>query len=77
MIKQLLIYTESKVCEKQKKTGKHLYLFFVCIMIAPMLICGCSHFNEGSQAKTTFKEANDSFQPGELQGLSGQISADY
>ena len=44
--------------------GKHLNLFFVCIILAPMLLCGCSHFNEGSRAKTTFKEANDFFSQG-------------
>ena len=41
--------------------GKHLNVFFVCIILAPMLICGCSHFNEGLKAKSTFKEANDFF----------------
>jgi tetratricopeptide (TPR) repeat protein len=30
-----------------------------------MLLCGCSHFNEGSRAKTTFKEANDFFSLGD------------
>ena len=43
---------------------KRLNLYFVCIIMAPMLLCGCSHFNEGSRAKTTFKEANDFFSQG-------------
>lgn len=32
----------------------------VCIMLAPILICGCGHF----QAKSTFEEANDLFSRG-------------
>ena len=32
--------------------------------MAPMLISGCSHFNDGRQAKTTFAEANDLFHQG-------------
>lgn len=36
----------------------------VCILIAPLLLCGCSLFNAGSRAKTTFKEANDFFSQG-------------
>ena len=39
-------------------------LFFICIIIAPLLICGCSHFNEGYQAKSTFNEANVFFSQG-------------
>ncbi len=50
--------------QKQRMMGRHLNLFFVCIIIAPMLICGCSHFNEGFQAKSTFIEANDFFSQG-------------
>jgi len=33
-------------------------------MVAPMLISGCSHFNDGRQVKTTFAEANDLFHQG-------------
>jgi murein L,D-transpeptidase YafK len=45
--------------KKQSRIGEHPYFFFVCIVIIPMLIYGCSHLNEGSQAKLIFKEAND------------------
>jgi tetratricopeptide (TPR) repeat protein len=45
--------------------GKHLNLFLACIIMAPMLIMGCSHFNEGFQATSTFKEANDFFSQGD------------
>ena len=50
--------------KKQSRIGEHLYFFFVCIIITPILICGCNHFNEGFQAKSTFKEANDFFNQG-------------
>jgi tetratricopeptide (TPR) repeat protein len=50
--------------KKQSRTGKHLYFFFVCIIIIQILICGCSHLNEGYQAKETFEEANDLFSQG-------------
>ncbi len=33
-------------------------------MMAPMLLSGCSHFNDGRQVKTTFAEANDLFHQG-------------
>ncbi len=50
--------------KKQSWIGEPIYIFFVCIIITPILICGCSHFNEGFQAKSTFKEANDLFSQG-------------
>jgi len=37
-----------------------------------MLLCGCSHFNEGSRARITFKEANDSFSQGDYQASLGK-----
>jgi tetratricopeptide (TPR) repeat protein len=51
---------------------KHLYLFFACIILAPMLICGCSHFNEGLQAKSVFLEANDFFSRGNYKDSLGK-----
>ena len=33
-------------------------------MMAPMLLSGCSHLNDGRQAKKTFAEANDLFHQG-------------
>src|SRR5450631_1276262 len=52
--------------------GKHLNFFFVCIIMAPMLLCGCGHFNEGSRAKSTFKEANDFFSQGDYKASLGK-----
>jgi tetratricopeptide (TPR) repeat protein len=45
--------------KKQSRRREHLYFFFACIIITPILICGCSHFYEGFLAKPAFKEAND------------------
>jgi len=50
--------------KKQIRTGEHLNFFFVFIIITPILIYGCSHVNEGFQARSTFKEANDLFSQG-------------
>lgn len=37
------------------------FKFCICLILAPMLLSGCSHFNDGRQVKTTFAEANDLF----------------
>jgi tetratricopeptide (TPR) repeat protein len=37
------------------------FRFCICLLMAPMLISGCSHFNDGRRVKTTFAEANDLF----------------
>jgi outer membrane protein assembly factor BamD (BamD/ComL family) len=50
--------------KKQSRMSERLCLFFVCIIITPILICGCSHFNEGYQARSTFEEANNLFSQG-------------
>ena len=50
--------------KKQSRISDHLYFFFVCIIITPILIWGCSHFDKGFQAQATFKEANDYFGQG-------------
>lgn len=52
--------------KKQSRLGKHLNLFFVCI-IAPILLCGCSHFTEGSRARANFSEANLLFGQGDYE----------
>jgi L,D-peptidoglycan transpeptidase YkuD (ErfK/YbiS/YcfS/YnhG family) len=68
----LLTDTNSNMVKKQSTICKHLNLFFVSIIIAPMLICGCSHFSESSRAKTTFKEANDFFSQGDFKASLGK-----
>ncbi len=52
------------MAKKLSRMGEHLCFFFVCIIITPILMCGCSHFGEGYQAKSTFEEANDLFSQG-------------
>jgi len=52
------------MAKKQRSMGERLCFFFICIIMAPILISGCSHFNEGYQARSTFNEANDLFNQG-------------
>jgi len=40
------------------------FKFCICLVLAPILLSGCSHFNDGRRAKTTFAEANDLFHQG-------------
>ena len=40
------------------------FKFCICLLMASMLLSGCSHFNDGRQVKTTFAEANDLFHQG-------------
>src|SRR3990172_6839355 len=40
------------------------FKFCICLILAPMLLSGCSHFNDGRQVKTTFAEANELFHQG-------------
>ena len=40
------------------------FKFCICLILAPMLLSGCSHFNDGRQVKTTFAEANELFYQG-------------
>ncbi|MEW5745852.1 MAG: L,D-transpeptidase family protein [Nitrospirota bacterium] len=50
--------------KKPSRRGEHRYLFLACIMILPLLLCGCSHLTEASRAASAFKEANDLFSQG-------------
>jgi len=68
----LLTDTKPNMGIKQRRMGKLLTAFFVCIIMAPLLLCGCSHFDGGSQAKSTFKEANDFFSQGNYTASLGK-----
>jgi len=50
--------------KRQRGIGGFLRLFFVCVMITPILICGCSYRGEGHQARSISQEANDFFNQG-------------
>ncbi len=58
--------------KKQSRMSTQLNVFFTGIILASMLICGCSHFNGGRQAKTTFIEANDFFRQGNYAASLGK-----
>jgi TolA-binding protein len=47
--------------KKQSRTGKQFHSFFLCILIMPILISGCS---DRYHVRSTFKEANDLFSQG-------------
>ena len=48
--------------KKQSRAGEFLKPFFVCIILTPLLLCGCSHLNDGP--RLSYKEANDLFSQG-------------
>lgn len=58
--------------KKQRRTARPLSLFFACIILAPMLICGCSHFNGGGQSQSAFEEANAFFSRGNYKASLGK-----
>ena len=45
--------------KKQRRRGKHLYFFLACIIITPMLTCGCAHFYERFVTEPDFKEVDN------------------
>jgi len=57
----LLTSTKTYTSKRQRGRVGYLRLFFVYIMVTPILICGCSHIDEGLQARSIFQEANDFF----------------
>jgi len=63
----LLTSTKTFTGIRRRAIGEHLRLFFVCIMITPILICGCSYIGERIQARSIFQEANDFFNQGEYE----------
>ena len=63
----LLTSTKTYTGKRQRGRGEYLRLFFVCIMITPILICGCSYIDEGHQARSISQEANDFFNQGKYE----------
>jgi L,D-peptidoglycan transpeptidase YkuD (ErfK/YbiS/YcfS/YnhG family) len=48
----------SYMAQKLSRMGDQFSLFFLCVILTPILLSGCSHFNDG------FQEANDLFNQG-------------
>jgi L,D-peptidoglycan transpeptidase YkuD (ErfK/YbiS/YcfS/YnhG family) len=63
----LLTSTKTYTGKRQRGIGEYLRLFFVCIMITPILICGCSYIDEGLQTGSISQEANDFFNQGKYE----------
>jgi tetratricopeptide (TPR) repeat protein len=63
----LLTSAKTYTGRKQRGIGEYLRLFFVCIMITPILIWGCSYIDEGLQARSIFQEANHFFNQGKYE----------
>jgi tetratricopeptide (TPR) repeat protein len=57
---------------KQSRMGKHLRLLFVPIIVTPILLGGCTHFNKGFQVRSILKEANDFFTQGNYRASLGK-----
>jgi len=63
----LLTSTKTYTGKRQRGIGEYLRLFFVCIMITPIFICGCSYIDKGLQAGSISQEANDFFNQGKYE----------
>ena len=63
----LLTSTKMYTNIRQRGTGKYLRLFFACIMITSILICGCSYIDAGLQVRSISREANDFFNQGKYE----------
>jgi L,D-peptidoglycan transpeptidase YkuD (ErfK/YbiS/YcfS/YnhG family) len=51
--------------QKAERDRRGFSPFFVVVIIAPILICGCSYIDERFQPRSIFQEANDFFNQGE------------
>ncbi len=60
---------DTKSCpgKRPRGLGEYLRLLCACIMITPLLICGCSHTDEGHQTRSLSQEANDFFNQGKYE----------
>jgi len=76
-----ILFTNREAGSGRKRCGRGVRLFFLsCVMMIPILIGGCAHFDEGSHARAIFGEANDFFSRGDYEaalGRYGQIAEEY
>jgi murein L,D-transpeptidase YafK len=63
----LLTSTKTYTDKRQAGIGSYLRLFFACIMITSILICGCSNIDVGLQLRSISREANDFFNQGKYE----------
>jgi L,D-peptidoglycan transpeptidase YkuD (ErfK/YbiS/YcfS/YnhG family) len=56
--------TKTYTGKRQRGIGEYLRLSFVCIMLTPYFICGCSYVDKGHRARSISQEANDFFNQG-------------
>jgi len=63
---------EASADNRQSEIGKHLRLFFACILITLILICGCSYLDEGPQVRSISRAANDFFNQGKYEASLSQ-----
>ena len=57
---------------KQGRLGRHPRLLLICIITTSILITGCSHFDEGYEARPIFAEANNLFNQGNYEASLGK-----
>lgn len=72
--------TSADVVKKQGRMSERLCFFFICVIVMPVLMSGCGHFQETLQAKPTFEEANTLFNQGSYRdslNKYGQIIENY
>lgn len=63
----LLTSTKTYTDKRQTGIGKDLRLFFACIMITSIILCGCSYIDAGLQVRSISQEANDFFNQGKYE----------
>jgi tetratricopeptide (TPR) repeat protein len=61
----LLTSTKTHTSKRRRWIGGYFRLSFVCIMITPILVCGCSY--ERYQARSISQQANDLFNQGKYE----------
>jgi len=59
--------TKTYTGKRQRGIGKYFRLFFACIMITPILICGCNYIDKGLQVRSISQEANNFFNQGKYE----------
>jgi L,D-peptidoglycan transpeptidase YkuD (ErfK/YbiS/YcfS/YnhG family) len=63
----LLTSSKTYTSKRPRWIGGYFRISFVCIMITPIFICGCSCIHEGHQASSVSQEASDFFNQGEYE----------